>query len=199
MRTTIVFLFSVLFTFSLFGETNTDLKIQKKIIKIERALNKIETAQTKPFFKYKKQVNRNVRIIRKLLNDLEHLIRIKNKQKIIKQQSTVKHVVSAPVAAYTVMPGIISNTAFNNLIKALNNESFTDGKLNVLKLSLGNKFFTCKQVIKILNQFTFSSGKLKALRVIKRNIADRENGFIILNAFTFESDKKKATQILSSP
>lgn len=87
---------------------------------------------------------------------------------------------------------------FGSLKEAIEGESFSDGKLNVLRTAAGDQWFCVAQVGALLDAFSFSSDKLKALEAVKAHIVDRQNNFKIFSHFTFSADKEKAKRILAN-
>jgi Mg-chelatase subunit ChlD len=87
--------------------------------------------------------------------------------------------------------------AFAEFLTNLEEESFGDDKLNLVKTCASTNTFTCAQVARILGAFDFSDGKLKALTALKNRIEDPRNKHAVLAAFDFDGDKKKASRLLS--
>jgi hypothetical protein len=85
---------------------------------------------------------------------------------------------------------------FDALKEAIEGESFSDGKLGVLRSAADEHRFTCAQVGELLDLYPHSSDKISALGLVKRRIVDPGNKFKIFSHFTFSSDKEKAQQML---
>lgn len=87
--------------------------------------------------------------------------------------------------------------SFTSLTAAVGGESFSDGKIKVIRLSASSNYYTCAQVGALLDSLTFSADKLKALEILNPRIVDRQNIHTIPSHFTFSSDKDAATKLLS--
>jgi hypothetical protein len=85
---------------------------------------------------------------------------------------------------------------FGSVKGAVEAESFSSERLQVLGSAMSRRDICSDQVIALLGVFSFSSDKLAALRVMKSHIVDPQNNFKIFGAFTFDSDKKEARKIL---
>jgi hypothetical protein len=100
----------------------------------------------------------------------------------------------APAAppALTAMPG----PAFESLLSAMKKESFSDGKLRVLRSAVTRSAFTVAQVGRMVELLDQSSDKVKVVELTRARLVDRENGFGLYEKFTFDSDKEKVKELL---
>lgn len=93
-------------------------------------------------------------------------------------------------------PAVIDEGSLGEISGAIQGESFSDGKITVLRDAAGSWMFTVDQVKRLIGLYPFSADKLNALRILAPRIADRQNNFKIYEAFTFSRDKDEARKIL---
>ena len=74
--------------------------------------------------------------------------------------------------------------------------SFGDKKIGVIKVACISSYFDSKQCAKLLALFSFENNKLEALKVLAPRIVDF-NPKEILKHFTFSSNKDEALEIIS--
>lgn len=75
-------------------------------------------------------------------------------------------------------------------------ESFSPGKLDLVKTAARSNCLTVDQVGQILDLFTFGEHKVRAVAAFKPALVDPKNGFRLYDRFTFAADKKKVRAIL---
>ena len=92
----------------------------------------------------------------------------------------------------------ISEQQLQNLIRAVNKESFGDAKLRVVESAAPTQYFLVPQVMKILQRFSFGEDKLNAVRLLWPRVLDRENAFQLYQAFTFQGEKDQLRQIIGN-
>lgn len=80
--------------------------------------------------------------------------------------------------------------------QAVEGESFSDGKLNVLGTAASERSVCVSEVVQLLALFDFSKDKLTALELLKPGISDLKNAYQVYGAFDFDADKQKAKAIL---
>lgn len=90
----------------------------------------------------------------------------------------------------------ISESDYRNLVTSINNESFEENKVTILRASAKYNYFTVDQVIGLMDLSTFSSWKLRALEITYPLVLDKNNSFKIINSLNFSDDKQKAQEIL---
>lgn len=90
----------------------------------------------------------------------------------------------------------IAENQLQNLIQAINKESFGDAKLRVLEVAAPSQYFLVSQVTKILQRFSFGDDKLDAVRVLWPRVLDRENAYQLYQSFTFQGEKDQLRQII---
>jgi hypothetical protein len=86
---------------------------------------------------------------------------------------------------------------FGDLVSRIKKESFSEGKIRVLRTAAKNYRFNCSQIVRLIDSYTFSEDKLEALRISYPDVADPKNNYKILDAFTFDTDKDEADSIIN--
>lgn len=105
-------------------------------------------------------------------------------------------VAAQPVAVVAEPAGVISAADFAALKKAVDDASFSDEKLGVVKTAAEHSGFTIQQVGELVDLMAHSSDKLGVVEVLNKRIVDRKNGFKLLSHFTFSGDKEKVQALL---
>lgn len=90
----------------------------------------------------------------------------------------------------------ISEPQLQNLIQAIQKESFGDGKLRVLEAAAPTQYFLVPQVQKILQKFSFGEDKLDAVRLLWPRVLDRENAYQLYQSFSFPAEKDELKNII---
>lgn len=103
-------------------------------------------------------------------------------------------VVAAPLPA----PNAIGAADFRRLKSAIEAESFSDQKLDVLRTAAEDAWFTCEQVGQLVELFSFGNDKVAAVGVVRDRIIDRQNAFTLYERFTFSNDKDAVKRLLSA-
>lgn len=91
---------------------------------------------------------------------------------------------------------VMNPTEFNSFLKAIKNESFDDGKKDLIFVSSYDVNFTAKQIKEILDTFSFDDNKLDIAKKLYHRCLDRHNFYIVSDAFTFSSNKKKLNEYI---
>ncbi len=105
--------------------------------------------------------------------------------------------VAVAVAAAPEQPsGVINAADFAALKKAVDDASFSDEKLGVVKTAAEHSSFTVQQVGELVDLMSHSSDKVGVVEVLNKRIVDRKNGFQLLGHFTFSGDKQKVQALL---
>jgi hypothetical protein len=86
--------------------------------------------------------------------------------------------------------------AFATLRGAIQTESFSDGKLRVLRGALADHRLSVQQAAQVLPLFDFSSDRVEACVAIHPRLVDPENFYQLYSAFDFESDKEEVRKKL---
>lgn len=92
-------------------------------------------------------------------------------------------------------PKAMHHKDFTMMCEVVDDASFTDKKIGVIKVACISSFFNSKQCAKLLSMISFEEGKLKALKVLAPRIIDRDAAEVV-KQFTFSSNKDKALEIL---
>lgn len=90
----------------------------------------------------------------------------------------------------------LPNADLDAIVAAIDNESFSSGKLGALDLAAGSRSFCVAQVARILESFSFSADQVAVVTRLRGQIGDRQNAFQLLESFTFSGDKEKVRQLL---
>ena len=93
-------------------------------------------------------------------------------------------------------PRAMHRKDFKMMCKVVDDASFGDKKIGVIKVACISSYFNSKQCAKLLALFSFENDKLEALEVLAPRIVDF-NPKEIVKQFTFSSNKDKALDILS--
>ena len=92
-------------------------------------------------------------------------------------------------------PKAMQGKDFKMMCEVVNDASFTERKIGVIKVACISSYFTSKQCAKLLSMLSFDTAKLEALKVLSPrvlNIDARE----IQEQFSFSSNKKEAMKIM---
>ena len=92
-------------------------------------------------------------------------------------------------------PRAMHNKDFKMMCEVVDDASFHEKKIGVIKVACISSYFNSKQCAKLLSMISFDEGKLKALKVIAPRIIDRDVAEVV-KQFTFSSNKDKALEIL---
>ena len=94
-------------------------------------------------------------------------------------------------------PKAMQDKDFKMMCEVVNDASFTEKKIGVIKVACISSYFTSEQCAKLLSMVSFDTAKLEALRVLSPrvlNIDARE----IQKQFAFSSSKEEAMKIMFS-
>ena len=94
-------------------------------------------------------------------------------------------------------PKPMPDSDFNNLIKQINSESFSDNKMRVIRTAAKNYNFSCGQIVRVIDCFDFSEDKITSLGITYPKVTDPKNNYTILDSFTFSDDKDAAERIMN--
>lgn len=83
-----------------------------------------------------------------------------------------------------------------SLLAAIDDEGFSQGKLQVLQTGAASHWFTVDQLKRIVGKMSFEQDKLQTVELIAPRLLDRENGYKLYGAFDFQSSKDKVAEIL---
>jgi hypothetical protein len=88
----------------------------------------------------------------------------------------------------------MSEGQFGELMSALRNESWTDGKMAILRDVARYNQFTVDQVRAVMGQFAFGDDKVEAAALLYPKTVDRDRWYQVYAALTFGSDKDALRQ-----
>lgn len=92
-------------------------------------------------------------------------------------------------------PKAMLDKDFKMMCEVVDEASFTERKIGVIKVACISSYFTSEQCVKLLSMISFDTAKLEALRVLSPrvlNIDARE----IQKQFAFSSSKEEAMKIM---
>ena len=87
---------------------------------------------------------------------------------------------------------------FEAMLRALNNEGFSQNKLEVLEQAAATGYFRVAQLEQIVKILSFSADKVRAVEVVAPHLTDPQNAFSLYDDFCFTSVKDKVRKILRS-
>ena len=100
---------------------------------------------------------------------------------------------------YERRPRAMHNKDFKMMCEVIDDASFHEKKIGVIKVACISSYFNSKQCAKLLSKISFDDAKLKALKVLApRLIIDTDVTEVtdIVKQFSFSSNKDKALEIL---
>ena len=100
---------------------------------------------------------------------------------------------------YERRPRAMHNKDFKMMCEVVDDASFHEKKIGVIKVACISSYFNSKQCAKLLSMISFDDAKLKALKVLApRLIIDTNVTEVtdIVKQFSFSSKKDKALEIL---
>ena len=99
-----------------------------------------------------------------------------------------------PVIIIEEGPMACSGSDFDSVVAAVDSESFSSGKLTVLRDASRARWFSVNQVQRLMGLFTFGKDMVDAGAILHPRTVDLENWYLVYSAFTFDSDKDKLRQ-----
>lgn len=95
-------------------------------------------------------------------------------------------------------PSAMTNQEFNNLFNMVENTSFDDSKLSIVKQALTYNYLNTEQVSLLLDLFSFESYKLKLAKHTYPKVIDPQNFYLVNEQFTFNSSKKELSEFINN-
>ena len=92
-------------------------------------------------------------------------------------------------------PQAMHRKDFKMMCEVVEDASFNEKKIGIIKVACISSYFNTKQCTKLLSMISFESDRLKALKVLVPRVLDI-NPSEILKQFSFSSNKDKAMEIL---
>jgi hypothetical protein len=96
---------------------------------------------------------------------------------------------------YERRPRAMHRKDFKMMCEVVDDASFHEKKIGVIKVACISSYFNSKQCAKLLSMIPFDDAKLKALKVLAPRMIGRDVTDIV-KQFTFSSNKDKALEIL---
>ena len=84
---------------------------------------------------------------------------------------------------------------FVMMCEVVDEASFTERKIGVIKVACISSYFTSEQCAKLLSMLSFDTAKLEALRVLRPRVLNI-NAREIQGQFSFSSNKEEAMKIM---
>ena len=96
---------------------------------------------------------------------------------------------------YERRPRAMHNKDFKMMCEVVDDASFHEKKIGVIKVACISSYFNSKQCAKLLSKISFDDAKLKALKVLAPRMIDSDVTDIV-KQFSFSSNKDKALESL---
>ena len=96
---------------------------------------------------------------------------------------------------YEHRPRAMHNKDFKMMCEVVDDASFHEKKIGVIKVACISSYFNSRQCAKLLSMIPFDDAKLKALKVLAPRMIGRDVTDIV-KQFSFSSNKDKALEIL---
>jgi predicted RND superfamily exporter protein len=90
----------------------------------------------------------------------------------------------------------MNEISFQNLKSAIQEESFSSNRIDIIKTAAEKNNFTVHQVIEITGLMTYSEERVSTIRILYPWIIDKENSMLLFNAMTFASEKEEIKEII---
>ncbi len=87
---------------------------------------------------------------------------------------------------------------FQKFITTLENASFSDTKMNIVKSHVNKTCFDTDQIAKIMNEFSSDQDRVDVATHLYGNCLDPENYFTLLDVLTFSDSKDQLNQYIST-
>jgi hypothetical protein len=107
----------------------------------------------------------------------------------------VGNTVTAPVSAVGCVNPVQD---IGNIMAAINNESFDEGKMTVAKQATSKKCLTVDQIKQIMDEFSFSKNKLDFAKYGYTRCYNPDDYYQVNAAFDFDSEKKELNEYIGS-
>ena len=97
---------------------------------------------------------------------------------------------------YERKPRSMHHKDFKMMCEVVDDASFHEKKIGVIKVACISSYFNSRQCAKLLSMISFDDARLNALKVLAPRIIDKDVTEIV-KQFSFSSSKDKALEILS--
>jgi len=91
----------------------------------------------------------------------------------------------------------ISPNQFENMLNAIDDETFSDDQLQMAKRITRSNYLTANQIKRIAHIFSFEDTRLKYLKFAYQFCRDKNNYWIVNDALTFSSSKRELNNYIS--
>ena len=92
-------------------------------------------------------------------------------------------------------PRAMLDKDFKMMCEVVDEASFTERKIGVIKVACISSYFTSEQCAKLLSMISFDTDKLEALKVLRPRVLNI-NAKEIQKQFSFSSNKEEAMEIM---
>ena len=97
---------------------------------------------------------------------------------------------------YERKPRAMHHKDFKMMCEIVDDASFHEKKIGVIKVACISSYFNSRQCAKLLSMISFDDAKIEALKILAPRIIDKDVTEIV-KQFSFSSSKNKALEILS--
>jgi hypothetical protein len=84
---------------------------------------------------------------------------------------------------------MVTETDFNNVLRAVKNESFPQDKKATMELAAKDRCFSVAQIKVFLKEFTFGSDRMDVAKKLYHKCTNKSDAYQITDSFTFSSEK----------
>lgn len=91
----------------------------------------------------------------------------------------------------------VNSDRFKDMVKTVENQSFSDGKARTTKQIIRSNCITVDQLVIMLEQFSFDDDKLEVAKFSYDHVYDIENYYKVYNVFSFSSSGEKLEEFIS--
>lgn len=84
----------------------------------------------------------------------------------------------------------MSPELFESFYKTVESESFDDGKLKLIELTLAQSWFSSRQCCRLSELLSFDDNKVKFMKLVYPKVVDQEAFFQVVNTLTFSTSKQ---------
>jgi hypothetical protein len=84
----------------------------------------------------------------------------------------------------------ISSREVKKILSTMDSESFSDGRLDILRSATKRRILTVAQVKQLMEAFPFGDDKVTAAAMLFPQVTDTENWYTVYAALDFDSDRK---------
>ena len=92
----------------------------------------------------------------------------------------------------------MSVQAFDRVQEAVSNQTFDDGKYDLLVSALTSQYVSSAQLAELLKLFSFDEKRLEAAKRCWSQVSDQQNYYAVFDSFTFKDSINKLKSFLST-